>query len=124
MGEGVGKVQEMGLEQNKPEKENRDRPKNVGARRRWPILIAQGRAEGGAPSTLPDAQDSGVQPVSPPPPTGRVKAGRGPFSQFKQLPLITPFTGGRRRRAWREMHGGGASGTETEQELVAFGLGA
>lgn len=38
---------------------------------------------------------SGVQPASPPPPTGRVKAGRGPFSQFKQLPLITPLTGGR-----------------------------
>lgn len=43
MGEGVEKAQEMGLEQNKPGKENRDRPKNVGARRPWPILIAQGR---------------------------------------------------------------------------------
>lgn len=43
MGEGVGKAQEMGLEQNKPGKENRDRPKNVGACRPWSILIMQRR---------------------------------------------------------------------------------
>jgi hypothetical protein len=53
-----------------------------------------------------------------------VKAGRGPFSQFKQLPLITPLIGGRGRRGWWEVHRGGASGAEAEQEHVAFGLGA
>lgn len=42
--------------------------------------------------------------ASPPPykpsllATGRVKAGWGPFSQFKQLPLITPLIGGRGKR--------------------------
>lgn len=64
--------------------------------------------------TLPAAQDSRVPPESPPlPPTGRVKPGWGPFSQFKQLPLITPLTEGRGSGGGREMRRGGASGTET-----------
>lgn len=46
---------------------------------------------------MPAAQDSRVPLASSPPPTGRVKAGWGPFSQFKQLPLITPLTEGRGR---------------------------
>ena len=35
--------------------------------------------------------------MSSPTHTGRVKAGWGPFSQFKQLPLITPLTEDRGR---------------------------
>lgn len=47
---------------------------------------------------LPRTLGSSQQVLHTPPPhahTGRVKTGRGPFSQFKQLPLITPLTGGR-----------------------------
>lgn len=51
--------------------------------------------------------------------TGWVKAGWGPFSQFKQLPLITPLIGGR---------GGEGVGKGTGwgffwYRAVAFGLG-
>lgn len=96
-GEGMGRRQEMELEQDKPMRENRslprDRPRKAGSPRSRPRLAKQGETEGGDPRTLPAAQDSGVLPASPPPPTGRVKAGWRPFSQFKQLPLITPLTG-------------------------------
>lgn len=93
VGEGIGRGQGIELEQDKPGRENRDRPRNAGSPRPWPRLAKQREAEGGDPRTLPAAQHSGVPPANPPPPTGRVKAGCGPFSQFKQLPLITPLTG-------------------------------
>lgn len=59
-------------------------------------------------------QYSRVLAASPPPhkplpilATGRVKAGWGPFSQFKQLPLITPLIGGRRGQGVRKGTGVG-----------------
>lgn len=105
----MGRGQGMELEQDKAMRGNRDRPRNAGSSRSWPRRAKQGEAEGGDPRTLQAAQDSGVLPASPPPPTGRVKAGWGPFSQFKQLPLITPLTGAGE---------GGGGGKHTGVELL------
>lgn len=64
MGEGMG----MGLEQSKPMRENKDRLKNVrGTYTQTQINQAGERLKVETPA-LPAAQDSGVQPTSPPPP--------------------------------------------------------
>lgn len=90
MSGGVGKGQGLGLEQDEPRKEKRDGFEDAG----WPRpRLSHPKVVTPKLSQLPRTMRSCQHVLQPP--TGRGKAGQEPFSQFKQLPLITPLTGSR-----------------------------
>lgn len=83
----------MGLGHDKPQQRTEKDLRMQGPQ--TPAGLPQQGEEALKAETLPAAQDSRGPASKFSTPTGRVRAGWGPFSQFKQLPLITPLTEGR-----------------------------